>query len=76
MGTITYFEKYVKDDGDMKGERHINIKVGTTGYATRGPQMFLKLGECEVILSHEDAKELFEGIEDIASYFRNWKELG
>lgn len=76
MGTMTYFEKQVQDCGDMKGDRHVNLQVGTTGYATHGPQMFLKLGESEVILSHDDAKALCEKIEDIASYFGHWKEHG
>jgi hypothetical protein len=73
MGTTMYFEKYVKNDFS---EETIRIEVGTSSFAGNGPQMYLKLGDSEVLLSHEDAKELFAGMGGISSYFGNWKEPG
>ena len=71
MGTTTYFEKMVVDTADGK---EIELDVGKTNYADEGPQMYLKLGDAYVILSHKDAKAFCEGVEGVAHYFgRSWK---
>ena len=65
MGTTTYFEDDVKDAA--KGE-FLHLDVGTTGFAGNGPQMYINLGGKGIILSHDDAKRLCDGIEGIAHY--------
>ena len=70
MGTTTYFEHDVKDAAN--GEL-LHLDVGTSGYAGNGPQMYIRLGEESVLLSHEDAKKLCDGIEGIAHYLGYWK---
>lgn len=70
MGTTTYFEKDVKDAAS--GEV-LELDVGKTNYAGEGPQMYLKLGNSYVILSHEDAKAFCEGVEGVAHYLGYWK---
>lgn len=71
MGTTTYFEKEVKDAAN--GE-FLELDVGKTNFAGDGPQMYLKLGDSYVILSHEDAKAFCEGVEGVAGYFSHWKK--
>lgn len=66
MTTTTYFEKEIKDAAS--GEL-MELDVGKTNYAGDGPQMYLKLGDSHVILSHEDAKAFCEGVESVAFYF-------
>ncbi|MBC7147302.1 MAG: hypothetical protein H5U24_18165 [Thioclava marina] len=66
MTTTTYFEKIVKD-ASSDGEVHVD--VGKTNYAGEGPQMYVRLGESYVILSHEDAKEFCAGVAAVGRYF-------
>ncbi len=68
MATDTYFEKIVTDAAT--GEEFA-LDVGKTNYAGEGPQMYLKLGDAHVILSHEDAKAFCEGVAAVARYFGN-----
>jgi hypothetical protein len=42
MGTTQYFNEDVVDCGD-KALREVNVEIGTTGYAGKGSQMYLKM---------------------------------
>lgn len=66
MTTTTYFEKNVKDAAT---DEEIHVDVGKTNYAGEGPQMYVRLGDSYVILSHEDAKELCEAVDKLGFYF-------
>jgi hypothetical protein len=66
MGTISYFEREVNDE---ETEKPIVLEVGTTGYKSNGPQLFLKVGRHFVILSHEEAKEFCDQVSIIDRYF-------
>lgn len=70
MGTTSYFDSEVKDAGN--GEVN-NLDIGTSSYAGDGPQMYVRLGEESLLLSHEDAKKFCAGIEGIARYLGYWK---
>jgi hypothetical protein len=73
MGTTAYFSKTVIDDLDKSDS--IELEIGTTSYKGDGPQMYIKFGDQTFLLSHQDAKELTEGVERVASYFGQWPEL-
>lgn len=66
MTTTTHFEKVVKDAGT---DKEIGVDVGRTNFAGEGPQMYLKLGDSEVILSKDDAKAFCEAVAEVGSYF-------
>lgn len=66
MGTTSYFDKTVKDAAHGN---EFNLEVGKTNFAGEGPQLYLKLGDSHMILSHDDAKEFCEGVADVARYF-------
>ena len=65
MGTTEYFNQYVVDAATKK---ELQLEVGKTNYAGEGPQMYLKLGDSYVILSHEDAKAFSEGVASVGRY--------
>lgn len=67
MATNAYFEEIVTD---AAAKQHLHVEVGTTNFAGSGPQMYLRVGEGYVILSHEDAKALCEAVGNVESYFR------
>ena len=69
MGTTTYFEDDVKD---ASKDEVLHLDIGTTGFAGNGPQLYIKLGKESIILSHEDAKRLCDGIEGIARNLGYW----
>lgn len=65
MGTITYFERGMKDEAS---DKVIHVEAGTTGFAGNGPQLFLSVGSEKFILSHQDAREFYEQVVQIARY--------
>jgi hypothetical protein len=71
MATTQYFNK---DVTDAAGGEEYNLEIGTTNYAGEGPQVYLNFGGKGMILSHKDAKEFAEAVENIAFYFGQWKE--
>ncbi|BCH27960.1 hypothetical protein MesoLjLb_77450 [Mesorhizobium sp. L-8-3] len=65
MGTIAYIDEEFRD---VVGSGTVNIEVGTTGYAGEGPQMYVKVDDRSVILSHKDAAKLCEAFAGVATY--------
>lgn len=66
MAATEYFNRQVDD---AASEKTLHLELGRTNFAGEGPQMYLRLGNSEVILSHEDAKAFCEQVADVASYF-------
>lgn len=66
MTTTTHFEKNVKDAAT---DEEIHLDVGRTNFAGEGPQMYLRLGDSYVILSHDDAKDFCAGAAAVGRYF-------
>lgn len=66
MGTTEYFNHYV---ADAVTKKEIHLEIGKTNYAGEGPQMYLKFGESQIILSHEDAKAFCEAVTSLEGYF-------
>jgi hypothetical protein len=66
MATTEYFNRHV---ADAASDQVVRLEIGRTNFAGEGPQVYMKLGDSEVILSHEDAKAFCEQVADVASYF-------
>lgn len=66
MGTIFYYEEQVKSDWE---DKTVRVEAGTSSSAGNGPQMFIKLGDDELLFSHKDAIEFFQAIVKIGNYF-------
>ena len=59
MGTTFYLDEEIINR--INNEK-MEIVVTTTGFLGKGPQLGLRVGECEIILSHEDAEKLVRSI--------------
>jgi hypothetical protein len=68
MGTTTYLERAIKDEGSRE-ERVVDVEMGTSGYAGEGPQLYLNVGAESVLMSHDDAEAFVKAAVSIAHYF-------